>query len=377
MAGQIIPRGRNKWLVRIYVGRHPETGRKKYLGKVIRGSKKDAQAYLNAKLREKDVGQLIEPTRLTVKQYLDRWLEEAARIKLRERTYVDYVELLTRYAVARLGEMRLSEVTPLVLQALYGELMKSDGPGVPSIRKLHVVLSSSLDQAVRWGLLMHNPASSVQLPRQQSGPRENRVRVMNPQEAQRFLEACRCSDHGTLFSFALGTGMRPGEYLALQWPDFDWKRARVQVCRTLYRPRKGGGWRFEAPKTRRSYRSVSLAAGLLEELEAHRAAQRPVQPGQPDLVFRTDEGTPLDSTNLLRRHLRPILKAADLDPRMTLYSMRHTHATLLLAAGVNPKVVADRLGHASVQLTLDVYSHVVPTLEHDVAMKMHDLFYED
>ena len=111
MAGQIIPRGRNKWLVRIYVGRHPKTGKHKYVGKVINGTKKDAQAYLNAKLREQDMGQLIEPTKLTLKDYLDRWLTEAASIKLRERTYREYVALLGRYAQGPIGEMRLKELT--------------------------------------------------------------------------------------------------------------------------------------------------------------------------------------------------------------------------------------------------------------------------
>ena len=374
MAGQIIPRGRSKWLVRIFIGRHPKTGKRKYASKLINGTKKDAQAYLNAKLREQDMGQLLEPTKLTVKGYLDHWLAEAASIKLRERTYREYVALLNRYANETIGEMRLSDVTSVVLQSLYADLMKSGGPGVPSIRKLNVVLSSALDQAVRWGLLPSNPATSVQLPRPQGGSRENRIRVMSPQDAQRFLDAARNFSLGTLFSFALNTGMRPGEYLALQWSDIDWKQSRVQVCRTLYRQPQGG-WRFEAPKTRRSYRSVSLAPKLMTELRAHADTQQPVDPSQPDLVFRTEKGTPHDSTNLLRRHLRPILVAAGLDPKMTLYSIRHSHATLLLAAGVNPKVVADRLGHGSCQITLDVYSHVLPDLQRDVASRLDELLY--
>ena len=184
MAGQIIPRGRSKWLVRIYVGTHPKTGKRKYVGKIINGTKKDAQAYLNGKLREQDLGHLLGPTTLTVKDYLGRWLVEAASIKLRERTYLEYTALLNRYAMDTIGETRLSEVTPLILQNLYGDLMRSGGPGVPSIRKLNVVLSSAFDQAVRWGLLTSNPATSVQLPRRQGGPRENQIRVMGPQEAQ-------------------------------------------------------------------------------------------------------------------------------------------------------------------------------------------------
>ena len=294
MAGQIIKRGSRTWLVRIFVGRHPETGKRRYTSKTIRGTKKDAQAYLNAKLREKDLGTFVEPSSATLNEYLDRWLEDAARAKLRERTYKEYEAVLRRYVRARMGEMKLKDVKALTIQSLYSELVEG-GLGAPSIRKLHVVLSSSLDQAVRWGMLPFNPAGSVQVPRSRRGPRERQIRVLSPQEAKFFLEAARGTRHGVLFSFAMATGMRPGEYLALQWSDLDWVTRRIQVQRTLYRPPKGGGWRFEAPKTRRGYRSVTLPEDLLEELREHRDAQAPVDPDRPDLIFRRGNGEPLDS----------------------------------------------------------------------------------
>ena len=357
------------------MGYHPRTGKRRYANKTIRGSKRDAQAYLNAKLREQDLGTLIEASNSLLNDYLDRWLEDAARPKLRERTFKDYEAVLRRYVRSGIGGMKLKDIKALTIQSLYSELAEC-GLGKASIRKVHVILSSSLDQAVRWGMLAHNPAISVQPPRLNRGPRERHVRVFSPKEAKYFLDAAKGTRNGIVFSFALATGMRPGEYLALQWPDLDWDTGRIQVQRTLYRPSKGGGWRFEAPKTKRGYRSVTLPEDLVEELREHRDRQEPVGLDQPDLLFRGRNGEPLNSCNLLKRSLRPILRDAGLDVKLTLYSLRHSHATLLLAGGVNPRLVADRLGHGSVQITLDVYSHVIPAMQSELATKVNDLLYK-
>lgn len=374
MAGQIIKRGTRKWLVRIFLGREPDTGKKKYASKMIHGTKKDAQAYLNARLRERDLGRYVELSGLSLNEFWDRWLEEAAKNKLRDRSFVDYGDILTRYAREPLGGLPLKDLTPLKIQALYTDLRDRRQLGTASLRKLHVIVGSSLDQAIRWGLLVHNPARSVQVPTQEAGPRERRMRVLDQEEAKRFLEVARNAPHGTLFSLALGTGMRPCEYLALQWQDVDWAERTVQVRRSLYRP-KGGGWRFEAPKTKRGYRSIALSENLIDELKEHRKIQPPVPEDKPDLMFRSQSGEPLHGTNQLKRDFRRIVREAGLDPKLTLYSLRHSHATLLLAKGFNPKVVAERLGHLGVRLTLEVYSQVLPTMQREAADSLDDLLY--
>lgn len=190
MAGQIIKKGARTWLVRIFVGRHPETGKRRYTSKTIRGNKKDAQVYLNAMLRDKDLGTFVEPSSATLNEYLDRWLEDAARVKLRERTCKEYAAVLRRYIRARIGEMKLRDVKALTIQSLYSELAEG-GLGAPSVRKLHVVLSSALDQAVRWGMLPFNPAKSVQVPRSNGGPRERQIRVLSPRARCRPRDPAR------------------------------------------------------------------------------------------------------------------------------------------------------------------------------------------
>jgi integrase len=146
------------------------------------------------------------------------------------------------------------------------------------------------------------------------------------------------------------------------------------VQRSLYRLRKGG-WRFEPPKTKGSNRTITLPGGLVDLLREHRASQKPTSPDLPDFVFRCYNGQPVHAINLRRHALRRTLEMANLDPRIHLYSLRHSHATILLQAGVNPKMVAERLGHASVQMTLDVYSHVIPSMQQEVAHKVDGILF--
>lgn len=373
MAGQIIKRSERTWIVRVFLGRDPRTGKRRYCNKTIHGTRKDAQAYLNGVLRDQDLGRFLEPTKLRLQEFLDRWLEEVAKPRLRESTFNGYADVVRLYVQPAIGNQQLNELTPLKLQAYYAKL-RDQQVGVATLKKLHVVLTSSLDQALQWGLLAVNPAKSVKVAKLRSGLREDKVRVMNAEEAKRFLEAAQEQYHGMALIVALSTGMRPGEYLALLWKDIDLENGRLVVQRSLYRIRKGG-WRFEPPKTKGSHRTVTLPAGLVEMLREHREAQSQTDPDLPDFVFKTFSGQPVHAINLRRHALRRTLEKAGLDPKLHLYSLRHSHATLLLQAGVNPKIVAERLGHASVNMTLDVYSHVIPTMQQEVAHKVDGLLF--
>jgi integrase len=175
--------------------------------------------------------------------------------------------------------------------------------------------------------------------------------------------------HGLVFAVGLVTGMRPEEYLALQWKDVDLQQGTATVQRTLcWRRQKGGGWYFGEPKTSQSRRTVPLPSSIVRELGRHkvRQAKTRLRKGakyQPlDLVFATETGGPLHSENLATRNFRVIRDRAKLPASITPYSLRHTCATLLLLAGENPKVVSERLGHSSVVMTLDTYSHVLPCM---------------
>ncbi|POB09495.1 tyrosine-type recombinase/integrase [Sulfobacillus sp. hq2] len=374
MAGQIISRGDRTWLIRIFIGRDPKTGKRKYLNKTVHGTKKEAQQELNALLRDQDTGTLVTTQRITLNEYLDQWLEAAAKPRLRPQTSEDYKAILNRYVRQPLGYRRLSTIQPLDLQKLYSEMLER-GLSPRTIRYTHVILSSALKQAVRWQMLSQNPADKVSVPKQQ----RREMHALNPEETKRFLSAAESSRWLTLFQFALVTGMRPEEYFGLRWEDIDWHNGRVQVKRVLVRP-KGGGWRFDEPKTKKG-RSIPIPQTLvasLKTLKVEQAKQR-LSLGERwkdhGLVFTAENGEPIHHSNFTARHFKPILKAAGLAENIRLYDLRHTCATLLLVAGENPKVVSERLGHASITLTLDTYSHVLPTLQQQATSKLESLLF--
>jgi integrase len=372
MAGQIIKRGERTWLVRIFMGRDLDR-KQKFHHKTVHGTKRDAQRYLTAAKREMDLGVFVEPAAISVSEYLKRWLRDAARPRVSARTADGYASLLDRYISPRLGHMRLDKLQPLDIQAVYGEMLVAKLSAIV-VRHTHAALHTALKQAVKWGLLSRNPSDFVELPKV---PHKDR-RVLSADEALRFLKAAETMPHGLIFEFALLIGMRPEEYLALRWSDIDFKRCTARVQRALVRHKKSVT--FEEPKTARSRRTDYLPRPLIEKLRAHkrRQAVERIKLGEAwapfDLVFCSVEGTPLSVPNITYRYFRPILDAAEF-PRIRLYDLRHSCATLLLIAEDNPKVVSERLGHSTIVLTLDTYSHVLPTLQQGASTRLEKLLY--
>lgn len=375
MAGQLIQRGERTWLVRVFLGRDSKTGKRRYHNHTIRGAKKDAQKYLNAKLREIDLGTYIEPSKVSVNEYLDQWLEAAAQPRVREATHIWYRDLLKHHVRPSIGNEGLSTIQPLDIQTIYTK-MQQRGLSAKTIRYVHVVLSSALKQAVKWRMLVHNPSDSVELPR----VARQEMAALSPEETARFIKAAASDKWSVLFNLAVTTGMRPEEYLGLQWKDVDLQSGIITVQRAVIWSSKAG-WYFTEPKTTRSRRSIPVPTSVIKALISHRAnqASHRLKAGQKyqdnDLVFATSHGTPLMRRNLVRRHFKPILKNANLDKSIRLYDLRHTCATLLLAANENPKVVSERLGHASITITMDTYSHVLPSMQQAASDKLESMLY--
>ncbi len=373
MRGNLMKRG-DSWQVRISLGRD-ENGKRLYHHKTFR-LKKDGERYLSAALRENDLGIFTEPSNVSLNEYLNRWLETAAKPRLRERTYLGYADQLKRHVREPLGGKKLSALRPLDIQETYSQ-MQERGISPRTIRYTHAVLSSALKQATQWGLISRNPAQLVQLPK---ASKKNVMRSLTSEEAARFLQTLGSDRYATLFSFALATGMRPEEYLALQWSDVNLQTGTATVQRALIW-KKGGGWYFDQPKTDRSRRIIPLPASVVRQLVEHKRHQNEerlkVGPEwqQNDLVFCTEIGSPIYAHNLIKRHFKPALKRAGLPQTIRLYDLRHTTATLLLLAGENPKVVSERLGHASITLTLDTYSHVLPDMQKAAAEKLEKLLF--
>jgi integrase len=375
MAGQIIKRGDKTWVVRIFMGRD-SNGRRRYLNKTLRGTKKDANAYLSEALTKMSAGTFVEPVKLTVNQYLDKWIETAARPRLRERTLQDYSDKLKLHVRPALGRLKVADVRPLDIQRIYSAMLER-GLGARTVRYTHAIISSAFKQAIKWRMLAFSPASAVELPRLE----RKEMQALSPVEAARFLRAAREDKQGVVLAFALTTGMRPEEYLAMQWKDIDLERGTATVRRSIAW-RKGGGWYFGEPKTTRSRRTIPFPASMVRLLAEHRLRQAEarlkVGPDYEnnDLVFATSEGQPLNLRNLTQRNFRPTLKRAGLPETFRLYDLRHTCATLLLAANEHPKVVSERLGHASITLTLDTYSHVLPSMQQAASEKLEAILFE-
>ena len=374
MAGQIIKKGDNRYLIRIYQGRDAN-GRRRYFSRQIKGTRRDAQKLLTATLRDMDTGTFVEPTKLTVKEYLERWLKDAARPRVSRRTANGYAGIVERYISPSLGSQRLDKLQPLDIQKAYGDML-SRGLSARVVRHTHAVLHNALKQAVKWGILSRNPSDLVELPKV---PHVER-RVLSVEESVRFIEAAGMMPHGLIFVFALLSGMRPEEYLALQWADVDLERRTAQVKRALIWHKRS--WSFEEPKTARSRRTVSLPRPLVEKLKAHRREQAEQRLklgsswGALDLIFCSETGSPLQIPNITYRYFRPILEKAGL-PRIRLYDLRHSCATLLLMADEHPKVVSERLGHSTIVLTLDTYSHVLPTMQQQATARLESLLYDE
>lgn len=358
-------------MVRVPMGRSASGGRL-YHNKTIHGTKKDAEKYLARALHERDSGTFVQDSRTLLRDFMTAWLDGPVKQRVRPRTLGDYTALATRYVLPALGHRGLSQLCPAEIQAFYAELTaKSLSPR--TIRYIHSVLHGTLEQAVRWGMLSRNPAKLVDLPRLERAP----LRSLSLADATRLMDAMKGTRWEPLWALLLTTGLRPGEALALQWTDIDGDRIRVQKC--LVR-NKGGGYSLPEPKTSRARRVVTLPDAMVRMLEAHRERQRDERSAlgkewsMADFVFSTSAGEPLDFRTTAARYFRPVVKSLGLEG-VRPYDLRHTSATLLLAAGENVKVVSERLGHSTSSLTLDVYTHVLPDMQQQASLRLQSMLF--
>lgn len=371
MRGQIIKRGDCRYLVRAPRGRDV-TGKRLYHNRTIHGTKKVAQEYLSKVLREMDLGAFVERSKESVTDYLVRWLDDTASKKVRARTLEDYRALARKHLIPSLGNHALGQLTTEVIERTYSQMTEA-GLSPRTVGYAHSVLHNALAHAVARGHLARNPAAGATLPRL----KQREMRSLTPEEASRLLGAARGTRFEALWNLLLTAGLRPGEALGLKWADIDGDRTRIQ--RSLVHL-TDGSWHFDAPKTDKARRSIPLPPSTLAALREHRAKQNAVrlEAGSTwhhdDLVFCTGEGQPLEWRVVARRYFRPLIKSAGL-PHMRPYDLRHSCATLLLASGENAKVVSERLGHAKVALTLDVYSHVLPDMQQGAADKLESLLF--
>jgi integrase len=317
-------------------------------------------------------GLVFDDEGMTVAEYLDRWLEDSDRDSVRTSTHERHKEIVRLHIRPALGRLKLSKLTPAHVQGLYRDRLDS-GLSPATVQKIHTVLHKALAQALRWHMVPRNVTDAVKAPR----PTPKEMRPLSPEEARRLLEASRGDRLEALYVLAVHTGMRQGELLALKWEDVDLNEGVLRVRRTL--ARDGGRISLGEPKTKKSRRTVHLTGAAVEALRNHLERQLEDMGQLGDLyrdhglVFTSEVGTLINPTNLRRRSFAPLLVRAGL-PEIRFHDLRHTCASLLLSRNVHPKYVQELLGHATVAITLDTYSHVIPGMGDHTARAMEEVF---
>ena len=308
--------------------------------------------------------------RQTVAAYLAEWLT-GIEPTLKPRTWQRYEQFVRLHIPPAIGKLPLGKLAAPALRKLYAE-RQAAGLAPATVRQLHAVLHHALEQAMRDGLIGRNVAGLVSPPRA-SG---HEMQTLAPAEARALLAAAAGERLEALYAVALSTGMRQGEMLALRWPDVDLDACSLHVRGTMQRTKHG--LRIESPKTAGSRRRVSLTRTAIEALRRHKAAQNAerLRCGaaweDQGLVFANELGRPIEAGNLLRRSFWPLLTKAEL-PRIRFHDLRHTAATLMLMKGVHPKIASEMLGHSKIGITLDLYSHVTPTMQQQAADALEEV----
>jgi len=365
MRGHIVKRSKNSYSIVINLGKDSTTGKCKQRWVSVKGTKKDAEKRLSELLHQIDNGTYIVPSKTTLAEYLERWLSDYVKPNLSPRGYERYESIVRVHILPSLGSTGLTQLRPEHLQKHYTSKL-NNGLSPRTVRYHHVVLHKALQTAVKWGLVSRNVADGVDAPRVQ--PTD--MQTWDEDDVARFLEAIKDSPYYVLFYTAIFTGMRRSELLALRWCDVDFIFSQVYINRSLHQL-KDGSYVFTQPKSAKSRRTIALSPSANLTLQKHKDKQEVqramlgVSLKDEDLVFSKVEGNPLRPNTVSRAWT--ILAARSGLKVIRLHDARHTHASLMLKQGVHPKIVQERLGHATIAVTLDTYSHVAPGLQEAAA----------
>jgi integrase len=308
-------------------------------------------------LSDREGGLIFDAGNLKLGDYLDHWLSDSVRDTVRQRTYERYEQMVRVHIKPTLGCVKLRALNAAQVRSLYREKLDA-GLATRTVRYVHTTLNKALKDALADGLIPRNAASTVKPPKLT----KKEIRPLSPEQASAFLDAARGDRFEALYVVAVTAGLREGELLGLQWDDVELESGTLSVRRTLSEARSGRF--FEPPKNGKG-RSIKLTPRALDSLKGHKALQdeERLLSGtlwhDNDLVFPSRIGTPMNAKNLTARSYKPLLRSAGL-PDIRLHDLRHTCATLLLSKGVHPKLVQELLGHATISITLDTYSHVLP-----------------
>ena len=351
------------WSGLIELPRDPRTGarrQKRFSAK----TKRECEELLRILVGKLDQPESIEAENLTLAVFAEQFLSAAAP-PLRPASYRCYADLLQNHIIPMLGRTRLQKLTPFDLQRLYADRL-AYGLSPTSVHHVHVMVYRVLKQAYRWGMVTRNVAEMVDAPRRTFPD----VVTWNMGQVSTFFAVTDEHYLAALWRLALLTGMRRGELLGLTWEDIDLERGMLAVRRTMSRG-SGGNWVLGQPKTASGWRAIALPESCVASLRKHRAKQNEQRLRLGELwvdsgfVFTGQQGQSLH-VNVLVVQFKRLIQKAGL-PDLRFHDLWHTSATLLLAQGVHPKIVQERLGHADIAMTLNRYSHVTPDMQRSAA----------
>jgi integrase len=365
--GSLTKRSDGRWEARISLS---DGTRKSFYAK----TRQEAARCLAKATRDRDQGLPITGERQTVAQFLSSWLE-TIKPTVGVGTWKRYEEIVRLHLIPSLGSHSLAKLSPQSVQALYAAKLGA-GLSTTTVHHIHAALHLALESAVSLDLVARNVSERVTVPKMH----RHEMEVLSPEQSRTLLSAISGDELEALYMLALTTGMRQGELLALKWRDIDLDAGWLRIHATVRKLH--GAFIYAPPKTKRSRRGVALTAMAVESLKLHRVRQAKakalVGPAwqQNDLVFADAVGGPLEGRYVLRHYFRPLLQRAGL-PLIRFHDLRHTTATLLLAQGVHPKVVSEMLGHTTIGITLDTYSHVLPQMQREAASTLDRLLSRD
>jgi len=363
--GSIFQRKDGRWAASITLeGRK----RKTFYGK----TRREVQEKLKTALHEQQQGKLATGPQQTVRQYLEQWLEEVHKTTIRLSSYHKYRKLLNRHILPALGHIQLQKLSPQLMQAFYTRKLE-EGLSPSTIHVIHAFMHKGLENALRWGLVSRNVCDVVSPPRQI----HHEIQPLTIEQAKRLLEKARGHRLEALLTLAITGGIRRGELIGLRWQEVSFEEHSLYIHHTVDRI-SGKGYVESEPKTARSRRKIMLPSFVVELLKQHRVYQEEVRLKagaawqENDLVFCNRHGGYLHPTHLYEM-FQQLLEDAGL-PHRRFHDLRHGAATILMAMGIHVKVVQELLGHSNAALTLNVYGHVLPSLQKEAMEKWDMLF---
>jgi len=375
MKGHLKKRSKDSWTIVVDLGRNAD-GKRNQKWHSIKGTKREAEAELVRILKSTEDGIYIESNKTSVTEFLAEWLK-TIESKVARKTHERYSEICDHYVKPHIGHLKLNKVQPTHINNLYSDLLisgrrnKKGGLSKRTVLHAHRVLREALNCAVKWQILVRNPCDAVDPPK----PDKKERNTFTTEETMELLEKAK----GTLLHLpimlAVTTGMRRGEVIGLRWKDINLESGNLSI-RQVAEQTKKHGIQFKEPKTDKSTRMVSLPKITADALNQYKVeqAQLFLQLGKrldgDSMVFDSPLG--LYAPSKLTVDYMAFIKRNKFK-HVTFHDLRHTHATHLLEQNIHPKIVSERLGHSTIALTLDTYSHVLPNMQKEAASVTDEL----